>query len=102
VEQYIVQTADRRLTNTLRLSQIHYLVSGAAKRLGEHLEKEDVPRIILGIIVLVLGALMLADGVLGITQGMTIFFKDVNPYFKFVVGFITIILGGQVLESRKH
>jgi hypothetical protein len=44
-----------------------YTASGAPKRLGEHLEKEDVPRLILGIIVLVLGALMLADGILGIT-----------------------------------
>jgi len=62
----------------------------------------DIVRLVLGIIVIVLGALILVDGILGLPMledVEEIFFEGVNPYFKLTLGFIILLLGGNLVEK---
>lgn len=60
----------------------------------------NIPKIIIGILLIIPGAFMIADGVLAMLGENVIFFEGVNTKFEFVVGYALIILGATNLDSK--
>jgi hypothetical protein len=58
--------------------------------------------LIAGLIVIVLGALTMADAVVSmVTNTSFMFAENMNRGFEFVVGFVTIVLGGAVMDLSR-
>jgi hypothetical protein len=58
--------------------------------------------LIAGLIVIVLGALTMADAVVSmVTNNSFMFAENMNRGFEFVVGFVTIVLGGVVMDLSR-
>ena len=60
----------------------------------------NIPKFIIGILLIVPGAFMIVDGVLSALGNNVIFFEGVNIQFEFVVGFALIILGSSNIDSK--
>ena len=61
----------------------------------------NIPRFIIGILLIIPGAFMIADGVLSMISENVIFFDDINNKFEFIVGFALIILCSSNIDSKK-
>lgn len=62
----------------------------------------NVPKFIIGILLIIPGAFMIADGVLTTLGESAVFFQGVNYKFEFVVGYALIILGASSIDSKKE
>ncbi|OGM09754.1 hypothetical protein A2W13_01045 [Candidatus Woesebacteria bacterium RBG_16_36_11] len=60
----------------------------------------NIPKFIIGILLVIPGAFMIADGVLAMLGDNVIFFEGVNTKFEFVIGYALIILGASNLDSK--
>ncbi len=61
----------------------------------------NIPKFIIGILLIIPGAFMIADGVMMMLGNNQIFFDGVNYKFEFVVGYALIILGASNIDSKK-
>jgi len=62
----------------------------------------NIPKFIIGILLIIPGAFMIADGILTRLEGNPIFFQGVNNNFETIVGFALIILGASSIDSKKR
>jgi hypothetical protein len=60
----------------------------------------NIPKFIIGVLLIIPGAFMIADGVLAMLGNTVIFFPGINYKFEFVVGYALIILGASNIDSK--
>jgi len=61
----------------------------------------NIPKFVIGILLILPGAFMIADGVLSMLGENAIFFQITDYKFEFVVGYALIILGASNIDSKK-
>ena len=61
----------------------------------------NIPKFVVGILLIMPGAFMIADGVLSMLGENAIFFQITDYKFEFVVGYALIILGASNIDSKK-
>lgn len=61
----------------------------------------NIPKFIIGILLILPGAFMITDGVLAMLGENVIFFEGVNSKFEFVVGYALIILGASIIDTKR-
>jgi hypothetical protein len=61
----------------------------------------NIPKFVIGILLILPGAFMIADGVLRMLGENAIFFQVTDYKFEFVVGYALIILGASNIDSKK-
>lgn len=61
----------------------------------------DIPKFIIGILLIIPGAFMIVDRVMSMLGEKVIFFNGINSNFEMVVGFAIIILGASQIDSKK-
>jgi len=62
----------------------------------------NIPKFVIGILLIIPGAFMIADGVMMMLGNNQIFFNGVNYKFEFIVGYALIILGASNIDSKKE
>jgi hypothetical protein len=62
----------------------------------------NIPKFIIGILLIIPGALMIADGILVMLGQNALFFEGVNSKFETAVGFAIIILGASNIDGQKR
>ena len=62
----------------------------------------NIPKFVIGILLIIPGAFMIADGVMVMLGNNQIFFNGVNYKFEFIVGYALIILGASNIDSKKE
>ena len=61
----------------------------------------NIPKFIIGILLILPGAFMIVDGVLSMLGENAIFFQVADYKFEFVLGYALIILGASNIDSKK-
>jgi len=61
----------------------------------------NIPKFIIGILLILPGAFMIADAVLTMLGQGAIFFQITDYKFEFIVGYALIILGASNIDSKK-
>jgi hypothetical protein len=58
----------------------------------------NIPKFILGILLIIPGAFMIADGIMAAFGNEIIFFDGINFKFEFIVGYALIVLGASNID----
>ena len=61
----------------------------------------NIPKFIIGILLIIPGAFMIADGVLTMLGQGPIFFQVPDYKFEFIVGCVVVIVGASSMDSKK-
>jgi hypothetical protein len=62
----------------------------------------NIPKFVIGVLLIIPGAFMIADSVLAALGNNVIFFSGVNYKFEFIVGYALIILGASNIDSKRE